>query len=37
MNDDTLGAEMTKFAPKSIEKFEKNAIGQEYFDFIMEQ
>lgn len=37
MNDDDLRNEMINFAPKSIEKFDKNIIGQEYFDFIMRQ
>jgi GalNAc-alpha-(1->4)-GalNAc-alpha-(1->3)-diNAcBac-PP-undecaprenol alpha-1,4-N-acetyl-D-galactosaminyltransferase len=37
MSDDDLRNEMMTFAPKSITKFDKNKIGQEYFDFIMKQ
>jgi glycosyltransferase involved in cell wall biosynthesis len=37
MNDDDLRNEMMTFAPKSITKFDKNKIGQEYFDFIIKQ
>lgn len=34
MNDDDLREKMSAYAPTSVEKFDKNVIGEEYYKFI---